>query len=849
MSNSNIVIVIFFIILFILILVILHNYILNNIILKSKKKTIENFLSEYVIRKPDRGTYFGPKTIETDKSITDNIVYSYNLFNSAIYNKDDANYKYYIFSSYNYFDPSDNIFDVLNETNVKSINLVNDSSTSVSYFNINDAFTTELKNGNYICIIFPYHQSLQVLGLNTVKITCDQNIPYYFRLFSNIANSKKYDLIQTINTIENDTVILEVNTKAYNDDGYILNNRILMIHINSGYKQLLLRKIEFFFNDVVSTANPNGGIMDQYTVTNVLYPNVQLPDITTFSSSYDNSMVSALQNIIISQTPSFIFDFGNLDDNTCYELNTDGNVTRIKEYFDRKNDDIKLSGDLPKIEILKGTDGVPYSKYLTGTTNTNIKFPYGTLPRSYTICALTKYLPGPKQRILQSDSRNYLIGHWAGSQGIIYNDLNGGFILSGSDINVANKPDKWVLTCIKSSGNGINNVIVNGVKVPGDGGNSSNMNIPINALGINKGGWTAAAGEVSNFAIKCLLVWDKPLTDSSLQAISDAMMYMMSTGTYNIKYNPMITGINMEEEFPKDGKTQKRAANSALEILQKNCDARNGLYWINIPNVGAKQVYCIMDSQCHGGGWMLAMQGAENDTFKYDSAHWTTSTTLNDNNSSFIDKSGNPDLNKIIDAKYDVYNYKPITDCLALFPSSKLNTGPFLPSVPQYGWTWLYNNAIPNSSLLDFFKTNKKSYSFYSGDTNMRRLDAYPPTSYDGTLTQIDTYLKENNASIFIFPKQYGYCTWGLNYTNDNNWAWNRPYNSMNVRWGSSFNNESDDGSNDTTSGIGLGPMSAGSFTPWGGVDINSKIFNRSNGRVPPNSSTRQYLPFQWYVR
>lgn len=621
-----------------------------------------------------------------------------------------------------------------------------------------------------------------------------------------------------------------------------------MIHINSGAQQLLLRKIEFYFNDIVTVRYPNGFIEPVNTHTNVLYPKVELPDITKFNSSYDNSMVSALQNIILTDTPSYIFDFGNLDDTTCYELNADGNITKIKEYFDRKNDDIKLTGDLPKIEVLKGSDGVPYSKYLVGTTNTNIKFPNGTLPRAYTICALTKYLPGPKQRILQSDKFNYLIGHWSGLQGIIYNELNGGFIDTASQHNV---PDKWVLTCIKTSGNGIKNIIVNGINVPGDGGNSSNMNMPITALGINKGGWTAAAAEVSNFAIKTLLVWNKPLSDSSLQAISDAMMYMMTTGTYNIKYNPVfIDELILNPEFPKNGKSLKQAANSALEILQKDCNAKNGLYWINIPNLGARQVYCIMDSQCHGGGWMLAMQGMEGATFAFDSEHWTTPTVLNTTDSSFIDKSGNPDLNKIIDAKYDVYNYMPITDCMALFPSTKLNTAPYFPNNPQYGWTWLYNNAIRNNiPLLDFFKSNGKSYQFYSADTNMRRLDAYPPTSSSHTLSVLDAFLKENTSSIFLYPRQYGFCTWGLNYTNDNNWAWNRPHNSMNVRWGASFNNEADDGSNDSSSGIGLGPMSGGSFTPWNGVDINSKIFNRSNGRVPPNSSTRQYLPFQWYVR
>lgn len=850
MSNSNIVIVIFFIILFILILAVIHNYILNSIILKTNKKIIEPFLTGNYDRKP-HGSYFGPKTIETDRNITDSIVYSYNLFNSSQHKTNLRDFKYYIISSYNYFDKSDNIFDTLNENNVKSINLVNDTTSTTSYFNINDAMSTEVRNGNYICIIFPYDSSSSILGLNAVKITSDQNIPYYFKLFGNISNSKKYDLIHTVNTLDNDTVILEVDKNAYNDLGFILNNRILMIHINSGSKQFLLRKMEFFFNEIASTKNTDGSIQTINTHTNVLYPKVELPDITKFNSSYDNSMVAALQNIIVTDTPSYIFDFGNLDDTTCYELNSDGNVTKIKEYFDRKNDDIKLTGDLPKIEVLKGSDGVPYSKYLVGTTNTNIKFPTGTLPRAYTICALTKYLPGPKQRILQSDKYNYLIGHWGGSQGIIYNELNGGFIQTASEYGV---PDKWVLTCIKTSGNGIKNIIVNGVNVPGDGGNSSNMNTPITALGINKGGWTAAAREVSNFAIKTLLVWNKPLSDSSLQAISDAMMYMMTTGTYNIKYNPVfIDELILDPEFPKNGRALKQAANSALEILQKDCNAKNGLYWINIPNVGPRQIYCIMDTTCHGGGWMLALQGRNGgNTFRYDSHHWTTPSTLNVTDASFITASGNPDLNKTVDAKYDVYNFKAITDCMALFPALDLEVSPTFSSSPQYGWVWLYNSAVlPDMSLLDFFKGNNANYSFYCGDTNMRKNNARPQRSFDGTLTAIRKNLVDQQGAL-IFP-QYGnngFASWGLNYTNDNNWAWNRSNDwSMNARWGASFNNEYDDGSNDMTSGIGLGRITCGSTGYWYDYNLNSKIFRRANSWSPPNNSQHQYTGFQWYVR
>jgi hypothetical protein len=68
-----------------------------------------------------------------------------------------------------------------------------------------------------------------------------------------------------------------------------------------------------------------------------------------------------------------------------------------------------------------------------------------------------------------------------------------------------------------------------------------------------------------------------------------------------------------------DGSSEAQAASSPAAILTINASAPNGLYWITIPTVGARQIYCDMT----GGGWMLLMRGSGNDGLAYNDARWT----------------------------------------------------------------------------------------------------------------------------------------------------------------------------------------------------------------------------------
>jgi hypothetical protein len=72
------------------------------------------------------------------------------------------------------------------------------------------------------------------------------------------------------------------------------------------------------------------------------------------------------------------------------------------------------------------------------------------------------------------------------------------------------------------------------------------------------------------------------------------------------------------------GLSSASPATSALEILNYNPQAPDGLYWINVQGT-ARQIWCDMKN----GGWLFAgrMQGT---TWGYDDAKWTNTAVLND---------------------------------------------------------------------------------------------------------------------------------------------------------------------------------------------------------------------------
>lgn len=217
-----------------------------------------------------------------------------------------------------------------------------------------------------------------------------------------------------------------------------------------------------------------------------------------------------------------------------------------------------------------------------------------------------------------------------------------------------------------------------------------------------------------------------------------------------------------------DGSTAARAAPSALYIKNRTGTNTNGVYWINLPTAGATQVYCIMDSAVDGGGWMMAMKATRGTTFNYDSTHWTTATTLNPADNTRNDA----------DAKFHSMNYFQGKDLLALWPDIPYNYGGGAGgslSLPTYNnWCWMKNNYNSGSrqALINYFSIVNNIEFIPMNTPAVRGVER-------GT----------------IFSSQPGNSFYGINFTLNGTWR---------VRWGFSWNNETDWFSNDVTGGIGL---------------------------------------------
>ena len=250
-----------------------------------------------------------------------------------------------------------------------------------------------------------------------------------------------------------------------------------------------------------------------------------------------------------------------------------------------------------------------------------------------------------------------------------------------------------------------------------------------------------------------------------------------STGTnYLVSTNYAgfdLTTLYMHFDDKLDGSTSVRAAPSAMYIKNRTGTNTNGVYWINLPTVGATQIFCIMDSAVDGGGWMMAMKATTGTTFGYDSSHWTTATTLNP-----TDNTRNN-----ANAKFHSMNYFQCKDMLALWPDI-LVAGGNLTLTTYNNWCWLKNNY--NSG------TRQTLISYFSAANNVEFI----------TMNSSAVKGAERGS---VFSSQPGNSFYGINYTYNYNYR---------VRWGFAWNNENEWGSNDVSGGLGM-------YVRWGGSVID----------------------------
>ena len=309
--------------------------------------------------------------------------------------------------------------------------------------------------------------------------------------------------------------------------------------------------------------------------------------------------------------------------------------------------------------------------------------------------------------------------------------------------------DNWNFIATTYDGNGILKLHVNGV--------TESVGRSLNTVSSKIDLFLQTTGNLGE-----MMIYDRDLSSSDLSYI----------------YN------RTKSKYPvPDGLTIATAGVSAKAIKSAYPNSADGVYYINLPTIGVRPVYCIMNSAVDGGGWMLAMKANSNgstssplQTFKYTATYWTTADTLNSTDNTLT--AG--------DAKYQTMNYFPAKDILALWPDiisnygSSATGGSINLSASLNKWSWLENNfnGGTTTTLINFFASAANENKFISDANNF---------AGKGT----------------VFSTQPDVRFYGFNYTGNA---------SSKVRWGFGWNENGgglypngNQGSNDVSGGIGMG--------------------------------------------
>ena len=186
------------------------------------------------------------------------------------------------------------------------------------------------------------------------------------------------------------------------------------------------------------------------------------------------------------------------------------------------------TGTITKTEV-NGYGASASIPAISGSVNSSLTFPSGSLPTNYTICTITRYNTSSNQnRILQGGTGNYLFGHHGGNGGRVYS--NNTWLTNSMDTTYRGYGD-WIVTCATNGGSTPTNVYINGSSAGiATGGSGNNSNLCINANG--------SIGEKSDWSFCYLIIWDQALSSSQLLIVSKALNEYLSIGT------PLPTGVS-----------------------------------------------------------------------------------------------------------------------------------------------------------------------------------------------------------------------------------------------------------------------------------------------------------------
>jgi hypothetical protein len=161
--------------------------------------------------------------------------------------------------------------------------------------------------------------------------------------------------------------------------------------------------------------------------------------------------------------------------------------------------------------------------YLHGDVNAKILFPQGSIPGHYTICVLSRYNGGTRNRIFGAYGQNWKLGHWSGQRGRAYHDWIGWL----TD-DIGGTGTDWLTMCWKNPGGSPGNVLING-RASGKFGTNfwANWQMSLNSP-------SPYEGEVSDWAAAHAIIWDSALSDDDMAHVSNSIFQSLTTSTIDV---------------------------------------------------------------------------------------------------------------------------------------------------------------------------------------------------------------------------------------------------------------------------------------------------------------------------
>jgi hypothetical protein len=272
-----------------------------------------------------------------------------------------------------------------------------------------------------------------------------------------------------------------------------------------------------------------------------------------------------------------------------------------------------------------------------------------------------------------------------------------------------------------------------------------------------------------------------------------------------------------------DGLTSATAAPSAA-YLAATGNTANGVYWINLPTAGAKQIYCILDRAVDGGGWMMAMKATRGTTFQYSANYWTTNNTLYPAETNRNDG----------DAKFDTMNYYKASDIMALWPDLTTTGGSLYLTNASYScWSWLQNKFTSAGTFYAGTGNNPSTTTVSGITTSMILIDWFKKISSVRYFIQ-DAKTWAGWGSRNMFSSQKDVRFYGFNYLNNG---------SQKTRWGFGWN---ENGNASDGAGPSLFPLAQmDSDDVFGGIGLADSSYSAGERK----SCCEDYLGFDRSAR